>query len=190
MMFVHQFSQPPFLDCATPTPAGYACRDESYQGPAVHVAARRKTRRGRADPYALTELPADAAPPAPAIIPNDVYAPQTLPLHVPQPVACFPPVSALDTDFDHLGLSPGHGDAHECNDSPVSKDHLLSNMSNLRFSAPSLPPPINTFPTPSELLSELATHEFSSTKPTKRLRKKKEYEDIALQVLGFIPTDP
>ncbi|KAH8120427.1 hypothetical protein DFH11DRAFT_61294 [Phellopilus nigrolimitatus] len=53
-----------------------------------------------------------------------------------------------------------------------------------------LPPPQNTFPTPSELLVELSARDRDTQKTQKRVKHRKSHQDQVAKDLGYTPTDP
>ncbi|KAI5124595.1 hypothetical protein M0805_004207 [Coniferiporia weirii] len=56
--------------------------------------------------------------------------------------------------------------------------------------ADKIPPPQNTFPTPSELLSELTARDRDMQKDQKRAKRRKAQQDEIAKSLGYSPTDP
>ena len=148
----------------------------------------RRPRRHFLAPYTIPS-PSPPTPIAPAthhnhtpvVVPSNVYAPQTLPLHTPQPVSGFSPLSSL-ADASSTRLCPLK------TDSPLSDPRTNSHLQPSIL--PDLPPS-KTFPTPSELLSELTQRDASAPKEViKKTRKRKSQPDMNNANDGYTPTDP
>ncbi|TDL28733.1 hypothetical protein BD410DRAFT_834774 [Rickenella mellea] len=127
-------------------------------------------------------FPSDIRPehPQQSVIPSNVYAPQSLPLHSPQPLAFFSGAQSL---------------------------HQSAAFHETEYSShPSTPPsaqwvdtPPNTFPTPSELLNELASQNTSGLSGLTQSASNEETDDDdhghiqdggAVETLAYVPTDP
>lgn len=193
------------LDCCTPTPTGPTSFDfEVRYDPS---AEKRMPSPARQECVMLTPFTMCSTshvetsyPPAG---PTEAYAPYSIPLHIPRPVAIFPPVSSLDDNLLRDASEPrvsneeafmrcipeevecelAHASLHS---SPSSQSQASTGLSILHTppnDGVAAPPP-NTFPTPSELLGEMTSRE------RRRRRKKRPQPDLSFQNLGFLATDP
>lgn len=52
------------------------------------------------------------------------------------------------------------------------------------------PPPENSFPTPTELLQDIAAHDQHASRQKKRVKRRRATQEAVARGLGYMPTDP